>query len=237
MPLPNLITPEFETNLPSTKQLIKFRPFLVKEEKILLMAQEGKDNREIVNSVMKILQNCLLTPLEIDKLPMFDIEFLYLQLRAKSVGESIKLYITHAENKECNHNNEFNLKIDDIKVQFNKDHSNIIELKDGVGLEMLYPSLLTMQNNNIDIDKMDVNSIFKIIHSCVKNVFDKENVYNDFTEQELTDFVNNLSPPQFGKIVKFFQTIPKLRHTIKFKCAKCGQEVKHELNSLADFFL
>lgn len=237
MPLPNIITPEFETIIPSNKQTIKFRPFLVKEEKILLMAQEGKDEKEITEAVVRILSNCILSQIDVTTLPLFDIEWLFLQLRSKSVNESIKLYITHAENKECNHNNEVVLKIDDIKVDFPKDHSRIIEIKDGVGLEMKYPDLNMITTSKFDLKNMNVEDTFKTIYSCVQNVFDRDNVYSDFTQEELNDFINNLSQPQFEKIIKFFETMPKLRHTLKFKCAKCGEEVKHELNSLTDFFL
>ena len=113
----------------------------------------------------------------------------------------------------------------------------VVEIKDGVGLEMKYPDLNMITTSKFDLKNMNVEDTFKTIYSCVQNVFDRDNVYSDFTQEELNDFINNLSQPQFEKIIKFFETMPKLRHTLKFKCAKCGEEVKHELNSLTDFFL
>ena len=237
MPLPNIVTPEFTTIIPSTNQPIEFRPFLVKEEKILLMAQEGKDNAEIKKAVLNVLKNCVLTPIEVDKLPLFDIEYLYLKLRSKSIGEVIKLYIKHAENPDCNHENEFHLNLDDVKVNFKKDHKKVIELKDGIGIEMKYPSLEMINNKNYDIENMNTEEMFQVIHDCVLNIFDKDQVYNDFTKDELDNFINKLSKEQFDKVLKFFETMPRLEHTVEFKCSKCGQNVKHELNNLTDFFL
>ena len=236
MPLPNIVTPEFTTTIPSTNQPIAFRPFLVKEEKILLMAQEGKDEEEIRKAVYNILKSCVLTPIEIEKLPMFDIEWLFLQLRMKSVGEVIKLYIKHAENKECNHNNEYSFNLEKVKVDFPEDHSKIIQLKDGVGIEMNYPSL-ELFDMKVDYQNLSMDNIFKLINKCITNIFDKDQVYNDFTEEELNEFINKLSKEQFQKIIDFFNTMPKLRHKLEFKCSKCGQTVKHELNGLTDFFL
>ena len=141
MPLPNIVTPEFVTTLPSTKQKIKFRPFLVKEEKVLLMAQEGKDRDEISAAVIKILQNCINEDLDITSLPLFDIEWLFLQLRSKSVGEVIELSFRHSEKEDCNHRNDVSINIDDIKVHFDEKHSSNIPLDNGIGISMYYPSL------------------------------------------------------------------------------------------------
>ena len=194
MPLPQITTPEFTTTLPSTGEKIVFRPFLVKEEKILLMAQEGKDKQEIQTAILNILEECIKTPLTVHDLPLFDIEWLFLQLRAKSVGEVIDLKIKHIENKECN-----------------------------------YP-------NPVEVNLEEMSEVFNIMCDCVLNVFDKDQVYNDFTPTELDKFIGDLDQKQLTKFMNFFQTMPKLQHTIKYKCEKCGEEVEHELNGLLDFF-
>ena len=168
MPLPQIVTPEYITTLPSTGQSVSYRPFLVKEEKILLMAQEGKDQSEVTNAVIKILQECIKTPLDIKQLPVFDVEWLFLQLRSKSVGEIIKLNLRHVGNKECEHLNKIELPIADIKVTGlgKKDNIIIIDEKTGLGVELKYPNLALI--DKMDIEKRSNTEIFKLI--TVRNV-------------------------------------------------------------------
>ena len=195
MPLPEIVTPEFSTTLPSTGESIFYRPFLVKEEKMLLMAQEGQDRKEITNAVIQILQNCIKTPVEVKQLPLFDVEWLFLQLRSKSVGEVITLNLRH--NKEdCQHLNKVELPIEMIKVNKNEDHSNILMINEetGLGATLRYPTLELTQT--IDIENSTSEDIFNLILISIQNIFDKDKVYNDYTHEELSEFVGEL-PKEF----------------------------------------
>ena len=223
MPLPQIVTPEFSTTLPSTGETIFFRPFLVKEEKMLLMAQEGQDKNEINNAVLNIINACLKTPLEVKDLPTFDIEWIFLQLRAKSVSEVIKLNLRHTAD-DCNHLNKIEVPIADIKLTNEVKTDNIIMIDEatGLGMSVIYPTLghaeiLTKDNRN--------EQVFNLIMNCVKNIFDKEQVYNDFTDEELEKFM------------EFFNSAPKLEHTLKYTCEKCKKVIEHKLSGLTDFFL
>ena len=235
MALPKIVTPEFETTLPSNNQTIKFRPFLVKEEKILLMASEGQDQKEIMGAVLKILQSCIETEgVIITELPLFDIEWLFLQVRGKSVGEVIPLKIKHVQDEKCKAENDIEVKIDDIKIEKDPNHKNVIDIDGNIGLTMGYPTLTSVGQN---LGSMKTEDMFEVIEKCVVNIFDKEQVYTDFTKAELQEFLGKFDKKQFDKIVKYFQTFPKLRHKIKYKCVKCGADVEHTLESLMDFFL
>ena len=235
MALPNIVTPEFETKLPSNNQTIKFRPFLVKEEKVLLMAGEGKDQKEILATVVNILQNCIITSgVNVLTLPLFDIEWLFLQLRAKSVGEVIELRMRHVQDPDCKGETDIQVNVEDIQVTRHKDHNTVINLDSNIGITMKYPSLAEVGNN---LENVTAEQTFEIIEKCVKNVFDSNKVYNDFTPNELKEFIGKLDQKQFKKIIEFFNTFPKLEHKVKYKCAKCGEEVEYTLTGLMDFFL
>ena len=235
MPLPQITTPEFTTILPSTGERLSFRPFLVKEEKILLMAQEGKDKNEIQRAVINILEECIKTPVTIEDLPLFDIEWLFIQLRSKSVGEVIDLKIKHIENKECLHLNPVEVNLEELEMTKDPKHTNIINITDDIGVTMRYPSLKLVGDKNPE--GLDSTAVFNLICDCVLNVFDKDQVYNDFTKEEIDKFVGDLDQKQLLKFMDFFKTMPKVEHTIKYKCEKCGQDVEHKLNGLVDFFI
>tara|TARA_R100001591_G_scaffold107620_2_gene116610 strand:+ start:76 stop:783 length:708 start_codon:yes stop_codon:yes gene_type:complete len=235
MPLPQITTPEFTTILPSTGEKLSFRPFLVKEEKILLMAQEGKDKNEIQRAVINILEECIKTPVTIEDLPLFDIEWLFIQLRSKSVGEVIDLKIKHVENKECLHLNPVDVNLEELEMTKDPKHTNIINITDDIGVTMRYPSLKLVGDKNPE--GLDSTAIFNLICDCVLNVFDKDQVYNDFTKEEIDKFIGDLDQKQLLKFMDFFKTMPKVEHTIKYKCEKCGQDVEHKLNGLVDFFI
>jgi hypothetical protein len=235
MPLPQITTPEFTTILPSTGERLSFRPFLVKEEKILLMAQEGKDKNEIQRAVINILEECIKTPVTIEDLPLFDIEWLFIQLRSKSVGEVIDLKIKHVENKECLHLNPIEVNLEELEMTKDPKHTNIINITDDIGVTMRYPSLKLVGDKNPE--GLDSTAVFNLICDCVLNVFDKDQVYNDFTKEEIDKFVGDLDQKQLLKFMDFFKTMPKVEHTIKYKCEKCGQDVEHKLNGLVDFFI
>ena len=233
MALPQLTTPEFLTELPSTKEQIAFRPFLVKEEKILLMAQQGKDKQEVFKAVIQILQNCIKTPVEIEKLATFDLEWLFLQLRAKSVGEILNLRLVH-QKKECKGSTDVEIDLKDVKVSYPEDTKDHVMLDDNIGVKLKYPSLDML--NKSKLTDPSIEDIFLLLDKCIINVFDKNQVYNDFTSPELQTFLENLDQKQFNKIVDFFNRSPKIRHVVEYKCAKCGEIVKYPLEGLLDFF-
>ena len=235
MPLPKIAAPTYELTIPSTGKKIKYRPFLVKEEKILLMAQEGKDKNEIQRAVINILEECIKTPVTIEDLPLFDIEWLFIQLRSKSVGEVIDLKIKHVENKECLHLNPVEVNLEELEMTKDPNHTNIINITDDIGVTMRYPSLKLVGDKNPE--GLDSTAVFNLICDCVLNVFDKDQVYNDFTKEEIDKFVGDLDQKQLLKFMDFFKTMPKVEHTIKYKCEKCGQQVEHKLNGLVDFFI
>jgi len=235
MPLPQITTPEFTTTLPSTGEKLSFRPFLVKEEKILLMAQEGKDKNEIQKAVSNILEECIKNPITVEDLPMFDIEWLFIQLRSKSVGEVIDLKIKHIENKECLHLNPIEVNLEELEMTKDPNHKNIIMIDDNIGVTMRYPTLKLLGDK--DPQGLDPSKILDIICDCILNVFDKDQVYNEFTKDEIDKFVGDLDQKQLVKFMDFFKTMPKIEHTIKYKCEKCGQDVEHKLNGLVDFFI
>lgn len=233
MALPQVTTPEFFTELPSTNEQIAYRPFLVKEEKMLLMAQQGKDQKEILNVVFNILESCIKTPLEVRKLAPFDLEWLFLQLRAKSVGEVLELKLKHMK-EECGGTTDVNINIPDIKVHFPDKKDDVIMMDSSIGIKMRYPSVDMIDPNKFD--NPNVEDIFGLLDKCIVNVFDNDQVYNEFTSQELTTFLEGLDQNQFQKIVNFFNNTPKIKHDVEYKCAKCGEIVKYPLEGLLDFF-
>ena len=235
MALPNIVTPEYETTLPSTDQKIKFRPFLVKEEKLMLMAAEGKDQTEIYKAVLKVLSDCILNKenLDVTDLPLFDIEWLFLQLRSKSVGEVVELRMKHVGEEKCNAFTDVEIKLDEVKVEKFEGHNPVVMLDDNVGITLKYPNLTDVAG----ISTINAENIFKVLEKSIKNVFDKDRVYTEFSKEEINEFIGNMDNTQFLKVTKFFETIPKLRHKVEYKCQKCGKQVKHTLEGLMDFFL
>ena len=236
MALPLLNTPEFETTIPSSSQRIKFRPFLVKEEKILFMALQGGDTREMTNAVQNIIGACVLSEdFDVSTLAMYDIEYLFLRLRGKSVGESIDLKLRHtAADSECEHATEVSIDIDSINVQFPEDYNDKIQLTDTVGIKMRHPGI--KHSGMIESEEMDFNTVLKLISDCVECIYDDDNVYDTFTQQEIVQFIEGLNQQQFTKIQKFFTDIPKLTHTITWKCPKCGDEDSITVEGLNSFF-
>jgi len=237
MAIPLIVTPEFVTKIPSTKQEIKFRPFLVKEEKILFMALEGGDADEIANAVRSVLKNCILNDdVNIEKLSTFDIEFLFLQLRAKSVGEVIELRLKHRESDECRHVTDYGVKVDDIKVQFPRDITDKVMVNDTVGVKLKYPSLesikLVSKHKDVNLD-----SVIDLMIEHIEFVFDQDNVYEEFTKQDLRDFIETLNSKQFGELVKFFNDAPELKHEITWTCPECQKEESIVLRGLQSFFI
>jgi hypothetical protein len=235
MPLPKIVTPTYELRLPSTDQLIKYRPFLVKEEKVLLMAMESEDENQMINAVKTILKNCIVSKIKVDDLAVFDIEYLFLNIRAKSVGEQIDLNITCPDDGETTVPLELN--VEDIKVQKFEDHSRIISLNDTISVVMKYPSMEMFVKTNFTANAK-TEDVFEIAASCIEQVVEGEDVYEtkSFSKKEINDFLDSLDTAQFLLIQKFFETMPKLSHTVKVTNPVTNVESDVVLEGLASFF-
>ena len=239
MPLPKINTPTYELELPSTGKKIKYRPFLVREEKILLMALESEDMKQISSGIVQILNDCIITRgVKVQTLATFDIEYLFLNVRAKSVGETVEVNITCPDDGETTV--EMEIEIDSIKVQKNKDHKNIIKLDDTYSMKLKYPSFDQFIDSNFEVGDgvSDVNQSLDMITSCIDMVYDKEESWSaaDCSKKELTEFVDQLNSKQFKQIESFFTTMPKLSHTIVVNNPNTGVESEVVLEGLASFF-
>lgn len=236
MALPLLNTPEFETSVPSTNQTIKFRPFLVKEEKILFMALQGGDTKEMTNAVQNIIGACVLTDnFDVNNLSMYDVEYLFLKLRGKSVGESIDLKVRHSDrNNECEQVTDVSINIDEINVKFPDGYDNKIQLTDNVGIKLRHPGI--RHTSILDGKEMDFNTVLALISDCVECIYDHENVYDSFTKDEIIEFIEGLNQQQFAKVQKFFTDMPKLSHNIEWRCPKCEQVDSIKVEGLNSFF-
>ena len=230
MALPLLSTPEYDIEVPSTKETITIRPFLVKEEKILLTALEGGDEKEIVKSIKQLMKNCILSDVEIDNLSFFDFEYIFLMMRSKSVGDVIELNLEH----HCGQMNKVSIDINSIQVQFSEDHSDTIKLNDDISIKMKYP---TISNTDMFTDTNDVNKVFEIMETSVDYVYDSETVYDEFTKEELKSFLESMDKDQLEKIMDFFNTMPSLEHKIEYTCTNCGEVQKYILRGISDFFM
>ena len=217
MPLPKIATPTYELELPSTGKTIKFRPFLVKEEKLLVLALESDDTKEITNAIKAVLKDCIQTRgIKVENLPTFDIEYLFLNIRGKSVGEDIEVSVLCPDDGETYA--EVEISIDDIKVIKDKNHSNQIKLDDTLMMEMKYPSLDQFVKNNFNFDEgSQVDQSFDLIAGCVDKVYNADEAWTseDFTKKEINDFLGSMNSAQFKQIESFFTTMPKLSHDIE----------------------
>ena len=240
MPLPTIATPTYELTLPSTGKKVKYRPFLVKEEKLLILALDSKDQMEITNSVKDVLKKCVLTRgIKIDDLPTFDIEYLFLNIRAKSVGEDINLVVTCPDDKKTEVS--VTIYVDEIEVIKSKEHSKDITLDKDMTLRMKYPSLNQFVENNFDIEdspETTVSKTFQLVADCMETVFTKEDAWdsNDYSPEERMQFIEQLSSKQFKEVEKFFATMPKLSHTIEVTNPNTKKKSSIVLEGLADFF-
>ena len=236
MALPKLNTPTYELEVPSTDEKIKYRPFLVKEEKILLMAMESKDNAQIINAVKDIVTSCTFEKVNVSKMPMFDMEYIFLQIRSKSVGEVSKLKVLCPDDKKTYASVELDLT--KVEVQVGDDHTNKIELTDDMGMIMTYPTIDSFTDTGIQA--VTAENMIEVIGSCILQIYEEkgEKVYNakDQTKKELTEFVEQMNTSQFKKMQAFFDTMPKLTHTVKVKNPKTKKSSDIVLNGLNDFF-
>ena len=233
MPLPTIATPTFELNLPSSGKKITYRPFLVKEEKVLILALETGDTKDITRAIKDTLKACVKTRgVKIDQLPTFDIEYLFLNIRAKSVGETVKVLVTCPDDMETQIPVE--IDIETIQVQFHEEHTTDIEIDDKYKLRMKYPSLEQFVNNNFTFTEED--DVFAMVASCVDLVYDEETAYDDFTEKEMVKFLEQFNSNQFKRIESFFDTMPKLSHTLTVTNPNTGVENEVVLEGLSSFF-
>ena len=238
MPLPKIATPTYELELPSTGATIKYRPFLVKEEKVLVIALESEDNKQITNAIKAVLKSCILSKgIKVEDLPTFDIEYLFLNIRGKSVGEDIDVNITCPDDEQTQV--PMTIALDEIEVQKDENHTNKIKVDESIMMEMRYPSLDQFIKNNFDFNEKNMmDQSFDLIASCVDKIYTEDEVWAsaDCTKKEMKDFLEQMNSSQFKEIEKFFETMPKLSHTVKVTNPKTKVENEVVLEGLASFF-
>ena len=240
MPLPKIATPSYELELPSTGKTISYRPFLVKEEKLLVIALESEDTKQITNAIKAVIRSCVLTKgIKVESLPTFDIEFLFLNIRGKSVGEDIDVKLICPDDGETEV--DVSISLDDIEVQKPEGHSNQIKLDNNLMMELKYPSLNEFIKNNFDPNdttKNPMDQSFDLIGSCISKIYNEDEVWAaaDCSKKELNDFLDSMNSNQFKEVEKFFETMPKLSHTVKVKNPKTKVESDVVLEGLASFF-
>ena len=238
MPLPKISTPTYELNLPSTKKKVQYRPFLVREEKLLVLALESENAKDITTAMKTVIKNCIQTRgIKVETLPTFDIEYLFLNIRGKSVGEEIEVNVICPDDEVTSV--PVTLNVDDIQVQNSSEHTNTIKLDDDLVMEMKYPSLDQFIKTNFDFSENSVmDQSFELISSCIDKIYNEEEVWSsaDVTKKEITDFLDQMNSKQFKQIEKFFETMPKLSHEIKVKNPTTGVESTVVLEGLASFF-
>ena len=236
MALPKLTTPTYELEIPSTDEKIKYRPFLVKEEKILMMAMESKSDSDITQAVKDIVLECTFNKVDISHMPMFDVEYIFLQIRSKSVGEVSNLKLLCPDDGKTYAEVELNLT--EVEVHVGEDHTNKIELDNGMGMIMTYPTIDSFRDSGIR--DINASNMLDVISGCIMQIYEKngEKTYDpkDQTKKELTEFIEQLNTKQFKQVQKFFETMPKLKHEITIKNPKTKKESKVTLTGLNDFF-
>ena len=246
MALPKIDVPVYETKLISSGKTIKYRPFLVKEQKLFLMAAQAADEKETIDVVKQVLNNCILTDIDVDDLPTFDLEYLFMQLRARSVGEVVNLKYNcnntlkddKGEDKVCGGLVKFDLNLLEIEPIRNEEHNNKIVLSDKLGVVMKYPTLKMIGDTKALQDE-SIESIMDIIIKCIDYIYDADQMYyaKDSTQEELMEFVESMQQDDLAKIQKFFTTMPKISKPLDFKCGKCGYEEKIVVEGMQNFFV
>ena len=231
MAIPKIVTPTYECELPSTKQKIKYRPFLVKEEKVLLVALESDDDNSIQDAIIQVLQNCVMTDIKVDKLPIFDFEYLYLKVRAKSVGEVVNLKLKCPDDEKVTVDHALNL--DDLEVKFNPDHKKEIMFEKDYGIVMKYPTVKEFKQ-----DQNPSEASFSLVKDCLSMIYKGEETYDrgNIEDKELDEWIETLTPAQYKLILNWFKTMPKIEHTISYTNPKSEKEFKLKLQGIKDFF-
>ena len=238
MPLPTIVTPTYELELPSTGKKVKYRPFLVKEEKLLVLALETEDTKDISTAIKTVLKNCIQTRgVKVENLPTFDIEFLFLNIRGKSVGEEVEVNLIAPDDEETQV--PVTISIDDIKIQKSEEHNSKVKLDDTLMMEMKYPSLDQFIQSNFDFgDDVSMDQSFDLIASCIDKIYNEEEVWStaDCTKKEVKDFLEQMNSMQFKEIESFFDSMPKLSHSVTFTNPKTKVESTVVLEGLSSFF-
>lgn len=226
LPLPQ--APTFFATLPSDGREVKFRPFLIKEQKVLLMALQGEDPKEIGNAILQIIKSCIVSDIDVEKLATFDVEYLFLRIRSKSVGEVVQFRIGHQnKDSECTHKQTVSVNLEEVQATGSIRKDNRIMITDDIGVTLRYPSLSDMENNsNLD----------DLLASCVESIFTAEEVYTDLNVKEVTEWLENLSREQLEKINEFYEEIPRLIYDLTWTCKKCNTEETLRLEGLQSFF-
>ena len=238
MPLPTIVTPSYELELPSTGKKVKYRPFLVKEEKLLVLALETESTKDISTAIKTVLKNCIQSRgVKVENLPTFDIEYLFLNIRGKSVGEEVEVNLIAPDDEVTEV--PVTINIDDIKIQKSEEHTNKVKLDDALIMEMKYPSLDQFIKSNFDFDdKVSMDQSFDLIASCIDKIYNEEEVWStaDCTKKEVKEFLEQMNSMQFKEIEKFFETMPKLSHSVTFTNPKTKVESTVVLEGLSSFF-
>jgi hypothetical protein len=242
--LPKIDVPVYTVDLPLSKRKVRYRPFLVKEEKILLMAMESEDEKTVTDSIKQIISNCCLDEIDVENMSVLDIEFFFLNLRARSVSEIVdlqykcnnKIIDEKNEEKTCNNVVKLQVNLLEIKPEVNESHTNKIEFTKTMGMIMKYPNFKMVENIE---EVSEVEKIIKIISNCIDYIYDENNIYyrKDISEEELIDFIDSLTREQFQKIQNFFDTIPKIKKQLSFKCNKCGYNENMVIEGVQNFFV
>jgi hypothetical protein len=238
--LPKLDVPIYETKLISTGETIRYRPFLVKEQKLFLMANESEDSKETINAIKQVLRNCILDEIDIENMATFDIEYVFLQLRARSVGEVVSLKFTCnntvEEEKKCGNTVNIDVNVLDIQPTISPEHSNKVQISEKIGVVMKYPTFNSVDILGLDTDNMD--EILNVIISCIDYIYDEDNIYyaKDTPKKEMLEFVENMKQSDLEKISKFFDSLPKIKKEVDFDCKKCGYQEKIMLEGVQSFF-
>lgn len=245
MALPVLNAPTHELTLTSNGETIKFRPFLVKEEKLLLMALESNDDDEMMRAMKQLIKNCVLSDIDIEKIPLFDVQYIFLQIRCQSVGEEITLRFKHPDDKnskgeKCEHIQDVKINLKEIKPEAREGHTTKIDLSPDIGVVMSYPNIDMMKSFSASEGNTEValELIFDIIIQNIEMIYQGDEVFytENHSKDEMRDFLNSLNSMQFNHIREFFQTMPYLRHEFEYTCDKCGCKENINLNGVEDFF-
>jgi len=237
--LPKIDVPIYDLQLLSLKDKVRFRPFTVKEEKLFLMASESEDKDTILTTIKQVVNNCLVSKVDVDNLPIFDLEYLFINLRAKSVNEEVKLNFkcnNIVEDKKCNHIVELVFNLLDIKPSTKGEHKNKVEVSKDLGIMLKYPSVKSVTKHS---DKSESDAIFDIMVDCIDYIYDKEQIYysKDTPRKELVEFLESLQTKNLESMRKFFETMPKIKSENTFKCTKCGFEDKLIVEGIENFFV
>ena len=231
MPLPEIVTPTYTLTVPSTKKKLKYRPFLVKEQKTLILALEQKDSEQTLEAIKNVLNSCIISKVNLDDMALFDIEYIFLQVRAKSISEEIEMKVTCPDDNETEVNVTF--LVDDVKVHFPKGHTNIFKISDEITVEMKYPDMEYFATITFSQDTVDP---YELVGKCIKRVYVGEEPTGSFTPEEAREWIETLTNAQFEMIQEFFNTMPTLRHVLNVRNPKTKVEHEIVIEGLADFF-